>query len=286
MIGKLIILTAILIMPGCLYARAFVQAFATVDSASVYIGNKVVFTQKLVSDKKIDVVFPQIPLTIDSPEILSVGPVDTFSSGNEYVLTRKIEAICFSPGRRIFPPTAFPYADEELKDYSIVHSDSVIVEFRLYETDSGVIRGIKVPPEAKSNNHIFLYLAAGLALVVALAPIRLIMLRRRTKTLTAKEARDYVREFEACKNEFRKSAISPEQFASIIDDLFRDIYREKSGTDDYRETFAQSDHAKRFFETTEKVKFGGYKLSKSEIDEHLRFVEDAFLVLTNKRGGG
>lgn len=181
----ILIITLILIFtsrPGTAAEEASITASASVDSSSVYIGDRVTYTIEVRADQDIEVQMPSFGQTLGGFSIIDLesdkgGILGTKTYRQQYILNT------YETGAYTIPPAVIRYRRKGSEDWIEKKTGEIKIEVKsLLETKKGKrleIRDIRGPASGYDIRN--LYIAGAAAVVVLIIIVAIIYIRRKRK---------------------------------------------------------------------------------------------------------
>jgi len=142
---KILLSVMIMFYSGNIFAQG-ISAEAKIDTNNVLIGDQIKLELKIKTDRKANIVWPEIQDTIGPLEVLSRTQVDTVDTIGIILHKKSYVITSFDSGMFEIPAFTFMYEKEEMPDLYPVFTQAIKIKFNTVEVDtSEAIKDIKGP---------------------------------------------------------------------------------------------------------------------------------------------
>lgn len=168
-----------------------VRVKATIDTNNVLIGDQIKLLLQCQSDKKTNIVMPQIPDSIGKLEIVRRSKIDTVDTAGNYSLKQTLIITSFDSGMHVLPPITFMFEKEGLAELYPLATDTIFLKFRTVPVDTALaIKDIKGPMDSPLTFAEILPYIIGAWVIIAIGVLIWYFWIRRKK-LARRELLDY-----------------------------------------------------------------------------------------------
>jgi len=166
---KILLSVMIMFYSGNIFAQG-ISAEAKIDTNNVLIGDQIKLELKIKTDRKANIVWPEIQDTIGPLEVLSRTQVDTVDTIGIILHKKSYVITSFDSGMFEIPAFTFMYEKEEMPDLYPVFTQAIKIKFNTVEVDtSEAIKDIKGPlGEPITFDEYLPYILYGLGVILLL----------------------------------------------------------------------------------------------------------------------
>ena len=183
---KILFFAAFIFVIGCnILLSQNISVNATIDTNNVLIGDQIHLKLVAKSDKKTNIVLPQIQDFIGKIVILVHSKIDTIIKDKEYYLKQVFTITSFDSGGYVIPPLTFFYEKEGISTLFPLETNPILLNFRTVAVDTAKpIKDIKPPLEEPITwDEILPYIGIGLGALLLIAAIIYFFMKKKPKAI-------------------------------------------------------------------------------------------------------